>query len=504
MTELIISYIVIAISSGFMGYFVSRKIYKANIKIYQEKAKSKARAIEHEAKLLLEKAKLRLDNADKQVSQSIEDRVQKVKLDFKYKNKELLNEKKEFEENKNYIKQELNKVKKNKKIYKKKLNFLLAQLESIARLTQSEAKQIMFSLLEDKERAKISNIVRKYEIQAKNEGKKVANYIIAQATTRYAGDFASERLNNVITLQNDDIKGKIIGKEGRNIKALETLLGVDIIIDDSPNTILVSSFNLYRRAIATKTIELLLEDGRVQPARIEETYEKVIDDFENSIFKDGENIALELGLTDMHPEILKLVGKLKYRASYGQNALAHTLEVANLAGTIAVQMNGNELLAKRAGLLHDIGKALTQDLGGNHVDLGVDICRKYNEHHVVINAIYAHHDYEEFKSIESAAVCVADKLSAARPGARREVLEGFLKRVTAIEKIALSKEGVINAFAINAGREIRVIINANLINDDEASLIAKEIACEIQQNVQYPGDIKINVIRELRMVEYAK
>ena len=268
--------------------------------------------------------------------------------------------------------------------------------------------------------------------------------------------------------------------------------------------IIVSSFNLYRRAIATKTLQLLIEDGRIQPARIEDIFHKVSDDFENSILAEGEEIIANLGLGYMNPELIKLVGKLRYRASYGQNALSHTLEVAHLAGVMAAEMGGDPLLAKRAGLLHDIGKALTHEQDGNHVELGVKVCKLYNEDDVVINAIYAHHGQQEIASVECGAVCAADALSAARPGARREVLESFLKRVGEIEEIASSHSGVKQAYAINAGREIRVIVNATLINDDESVLIAREIAKEIEEKVQYPGEIKVNVIREVRAIEFAK
>ena len=281
-------------------------------------------------------------------------------------------------------------------------------------------------------------------------------------------------------------------------------MGVDIIIDDTPNAILVSSFNLYRRAIATKTLELLIEDGRIQPARIEEIYEKVSQEFETSILNEGEELLAEMDIGVMHPELVKLIGKLRYRASYGQNALAHTLEVAHLAGIMAAEMGGDPILAKRAGLLHDIGKALTHDHDGNHVDLGADICNRYNEHSAVINAIYAHHGHQEIESVECGAVCAADALSAARPGARREVLESFLKRVTEIEEIASEHLGVKQAYAINAGREVRVMVNATLVNDDESILLAREIAKEIEEKVQYPGEIKVNVIRESRAVEFAK
>ena len=276
------------------------------------------------------------------------------------------------------------------------------------------------------------------------------------------------------------------------------------MIDDTPNAILVSSFNLYRRAIATKTIELLVADGRIQPARIEEVFQKVKEEFDDGILSEGEELISDMDIGVMHPELMKLLGKLRYRASYGQNALAHTLEVAHLAGVMAGEMGGDVRLAKRAGLLHDIGKALTHDHDGSHVDLGAEICNRYNESTVVINAIYAHHGQEEINSIECGAVCAADALSAARPGARREVLESFLKRVTEIEDIASQHTGVKQAYAINAGREVRVIVNATLVNDDESVLMAREIAKEIEEKVQYPGEIKVNVIRESRAIQFAK
>ena len=378
------------------------------------------------------------------------------------------------------------------------------KMQHIASLTKEEAKAYILEKVEEQSRADVANIVRKYEQIAKEEGKRKANYILAQATTRYAGDFAGERLINLVNLPSDEHKGRIIGKEGRNIKTLEMLLGVDIVIDETPGVILVSSFNLYRRAIATRVIEILVEDGRIHPGRIEEVHAKVEEEFEQKTYEEGENILIELGLFPMHEELVKLLGRMKYRASYGQNALAHTLEVAKLARVMAAEMGGDEKLALRAGLLHDIGKALTQDLGGSHVDIGVDLCRRHGEHPTVINAIYAHHGYEEPDSVESAAVCAADKLSAARPGARREVLESFTKRVKEVEDIALSKAYVNQAYAINAGREIRVFVNAQKMSDNETVLLSKEIAKEIEEKVQYPGEIKVNVIRETRAVNYAK
>ena len=512
---------IIAVISGFAGYFIQKKINDKNIDFYLEKARAKAKAIEDEAKMKLQEATIKSKDVEIGVKKRYENELFKIQRDYDNKLEQLQRndyiiqnrvddeinnlsmERKELKKEKNQIDKLVNEAKNVKNEYKHKLDKTLKILENSAGLTRDEAKEIILEKVTEESRAEISHIVRKYENEAKAEGKRKANYVLAQATTRFAGDFAAERLINVVHLNDDELKGRIIGKEGRNIKSLEMLLGVDIIIDDTPNAIILSSFNLYRRAIATKTIELLIEDGRIQPARIEEIYEKVSSEFEDSLLEDGENIVLDLGLSGIHPELIKLIGKLKYRASYGQNALGHSLEVAHLAGIIAAEMDGDELLAKRAGLLHDIGKSLTHEYSGNHIDLGAEVCKRYKEHPVVINAIYAHHGHEDANSIESSAVCTADTLSAARPGARREVLESYLKRVQDIEAIATSKFGIKQVYAINAGREIRVLVHAHLVNDDESVLLAKEIAKEIESNIQYPGEIKINVIRELRAIDYA-
>ena len=508
--------------SGLIGFLISKKITSANFEIYTDQAKAKAKAIENEAHVLLQKSNLKSQEIELEATKQYESAKDRAKADLYRREDDVVRKEQSFkrykqsEENKlhqdtNSIKAKLVDVKRNeksvellKKRYEKKIEEAIHTIEHSAGMTQDEAQTVLLEKMEEKSRAEIAHVVRKCEEEAKQEGKKRANYILAQATSRFAGEFASERLTNVVHLDNDELKGRIIGKEGRNIKALETLLGVDIIIDDTPNTILVSSFNLYRRAIATKTLQFLIEDGRIQPARIEEIFQKVTDEFEAGILAEGEELIADMGIGVMHPELMKLIGKLRYRASYGQNALAHTLEVAHLAGIMASEMGGDPILAKRAGLLHDIGKALTHDHDGNHVDLGAEICNRYNEHSAVINAIYAHHGHQEIESVECGAVCAADALSAARPGARREVLESFLKRVTEIEEIAMSNTGVKQAYAINAGREVRVIVNATLVNDDESILISKEIAKEIEEKVQYPGEIKVNVIRESRAVEFAK
>ena len=512
--ELIITGVVVAAVSSGISIAVANKLNNAKFEIYTEQAKAKAKVIEHEAQSLLKDAQIKakkeyekeFHEAKREYNNLLKDIEKKERdlnrhldkeLSIIEKDREVINEsKKEAVSLKEGLKAQ-------KKTLDDEIQKALKVLENASGLTIDEAKNIMVETVKEKSRGEIASIFRREYKLAQEKSKDEAQNILAQAVTRYAGEFAAERLINNLPLKDEETKGKIIGKEGRNIKAFEMLLGVDIIIDDTPNTITISSFNLYRRAIATKTIQTLIADGRIQPARIEEIYKKIKAEFDASIQKEGENVVIDMGVKNMHAELTKLVGRLRYRASYGQNALAHTLEVSHLAGLIAAQMGGDPILARRAGLMHDIGKALTHDMPGSHVDIGADICRRYKEPSEVINGIYAHHGHEEPNSIESAAVCAADALSAARPGARREVLESFLKRVEEIENIATSKRGVTNAYAINAGREVRVIVNATLVNDDESILLATEIAKEIEEKVQYPGEIKVNVIRELRATGYA-
>jgi len=503
--------VVVATISVFAGSVITilwfKTVGKNKFNHFEYEAKAKAKVIENEAELLLKEAQV---NA-KEKEIVLEAEYHKRISDVDTRERDLISKQKELarlEEKWHHMEQNIldKEVQLEKLEMQKKADIQEAihNMQNVVSFTKEEAKAYILKKVEEQSRAEVAAIVRKYEKEAKLEGEKKANYILAQATTRYAGEFAGERLINLVTLPSDEHKGRIIGKEGRNIKTLEMLLGVDIVIDETPGVILVSSFNLYRRAIATRVLEILVEDGRIHPGRIEEVHEKVEAEFEQKSYEEGENILIDLGLFPMHEELVRLLGRMKYRASYGQNALAHTLEVAKLARVMAAEMGGDEKLALRAGLLHDIGKALTQDLGGSHVDIGADLCRRHGEHPSVINAIYAHHGHEEPDSVESAAVCAADKLSAARPGARREVQESFTKRVKEVEEIATSKPYVLNAYAINAGREIRVIVNAQKMSDNEAVFLSKEIAKEIQDKVQYPGEIKVNVIRELRATSYAK
>ena len=506
--EIIIMIFVISIIVSVISVVITNKLNSAKFDIYTEKAIATSKVIEHEAELILKDAKNKarrdydkefkklrkeLENKQRELADFIDEELLKNKKDKQI----IVNTKAEVESLQKGLQSQ-------KKSYEEKIKNVEKILENASGLTKSEATNFMLEQAKDDNRAEIASLFRKEYKLAKEDSKKEINNILSTAVTRYAGEFAAERLINHIPLPDDEAKGKIIGKEGRNIKALEFCLGVDIIIGDIPNTITVSSFNLYRRAISTRTIEELLKDGRIHPAKIEEVYNTIKKEFDDNISKEGEDTIAALGITDMHDELIHLIGKLRYRASYGQNALAHTLEVSNLAGLIAAQLGGDTILARRAGLMHDIGKALTHDMPGSHVDIGAELCKKLGEPDEVINAIYAHHGHEEASSIESAAVCAADALSAARPGARREVLESFLNRVEEIESIATSKSGVINTYAINAGRELRVIVNAKLVNDDESVLMANEIAKEIEDKVKYPGEIKVNVIRELRSVGYAR
>jgi ribonuclease Y len=512
----------IATISGVVGFLISKKITGAHLDIYTEQAKAKAKAIEKEAELLLVSASERARATEERAEKRYEEAVRRAEHDLAERENAMLQREKDLER---FIRQEREAIEHERKVagskrlaverqekalaqlksdYERRVDEAIRAVERSAGMTREEAKQLLLEQVESRARNEIAHIVRRYENEAREEAERKANFLLAQATSRFAGTFASERLISIVRLEDDELKGRIIGKEGRNIKTLEMVLGVDIIIDETPKEIVVSSFNLYRRAIATRTLELLIEDGRIQPARIEEIHAKVESEYEQKVLREGEEVVFEAGVGAMHPELMKLLGRLRYRASYGQNALAHTLEVAYMAGVIAAELGGDPKLAKRAGLLHDIGKALTHEHEGSHVELGAEVCRRYDEDSVVINAIYAHHGQQEMESIECAAVCAADALSAARPGARREVLESFLKRVSEIEEIASRHAGVKQAYAINAGREVRVIVNAEVVSDDETTLLAKEIAEEIQQSVKYPGDIKVNVIRESRAVEYAR
>lgn len=378
------------------------------------------------------------------------------------------------------------------------------QLENIAQLTEKEARELLMKKTEEHARHDMAILIKSVEEQAKEDAEKKARNIISLAIQRCASDHVAETTVSVVSLPNDDMKGRIIGREGRNIRAFENLTGINLIIDDTPEAVILSGFDPIRREIARKCIESLITDGRIQPARIEEMYKKTKRDVEAEIKKAGEETALEVDARGIHPELLKVLGRLKYRSSYGQNVLQHSIEVAYLSGIIASELGTDIRLAKRAGLLHDLGKAIDHEIEGSHALIGADLAKRLKENKEVCHAIEAHHDEVEARSVEAVIVKAADALSASRPGARRENLESYIKRLEKLEALAESHKGVEKCYAVQAGREVRVLVNPGAIDDAEASLLAKEIAKSIEEELEYPGQIKVSVIRELRSVEYAK
>ena len=383
-------------------------------------------------------------------------------------------------------------------------NLQATELERIAGITADEATQIIISRVQKEAYHDAAASVREIEQKAKEEGDKKARNIIALAIQKCASDHVAESTVSVITLPNDDMKGRIIGREGRNIRALETATGVDLIIDDTPEAIILSAFDPVRREIARIALEKLLQDGRIHPARIEEMVEKAKRDVDEQIKEAGEQAVFETGQHGMHPEIVRLLGRMKYRTSYGQNVLKHSIEVSHLAGLMAAEIGGDVQIAKRAGLLHDLGKAVDHDQEGTHVSLGAEIARKYRESPEVIHAILSHHNDVEPTTVEAVLVQAADAISAARPGARRESLENYIKRLTKLEEIVNSFQGVDKTFAIQSGREVRILVKPDDVNDEGTKVLAKEIAKRIENEMEFPGQIRVNVIRETRSVEYAK
>ena len=380
----------------------------------------------------------------------------------------------------------------------------LEKLETIAGLTQEDAKQLLLNRLDQDLTHEKAMRVAAYEANLKDQCDAMARELIGQAIARCAADHSSEATVSVVPLPNDEMKGRIIGREGRNIRALETATGVDLIIDDTPEAITLSSFDQARREVARMTLERLITDGRIHPARIEETVEKCRRELELSMKREGERAVMEVGLHGIHPDIVKLLGRLKFRTSFGQNVLNHSLEVAYLSGLLAAEMGVNVTQARRAGLLHDIGKALDHEIEGSHIQIGVEIARKYKENPAVIHAIEAHHGDVEPKTPLAFIVMAADAISAARPGARRENLESYIKRLENLEELSCSFEGVETAFAVQAGREVRIMVKPDAVDDDHLVLLARAITKKIEEELDYPGQIKVNVIRESRAVEYAK
>lgn len=471
---------------------------------------------------ILEDAEKEADSRKKELLVEAKGEILKLRSDQESENKEQRREIKKLEDR--IVQKELNIEKKSdsldrkterlnneiKKVEAKEakiqeiINQQLQELEKVANLTTDEAKGILLENVREETVQEQASIIKEIEAKTKDRAEEYAREIISTTIQRYAADNVIEATVTVVNLPNDEMKGRIIGREGRNIRAFETMTGVDLIIDDTPEAVVLSAFDPVRREIARITLEKLIADGRIHPSRIEDMYGKAKAEVDATIRKEGENACDEANVHGVHPEIIKLLGKLRYRTSYGQNVLKHSIEVANLAGMIAAELGADVRLAKRGGLLHDIGKAIDHEIEGPHVELGVNAAKRYKEKPEVINCIESHHGDVAPNSVEAVLVQAADAISAARPGARRESLENYIKRLENLETIANSFDGVDTSFAMQAGRELRIMVQPDNIDENKSILLARDIANEIENQLEYPGQIKVNVIRETRAVEYAK
>lgn len=485
-------------------------------------AESKIKGAESEAKRIIEDAKKEAETAKKEEILKAKEEILKARNELDVEIKERrgevqVQEKRLFQKEENLERRSESFEHKEKDLEKRILdndekakdledmfNREMEELQRISGLSQDEAKTILLEELSRKLADEKAALIRESDAKAKDDAAKNAREIVAFTIQKCAADHTSETTVSVVALPNDDMKGRIIGREGRNIKTLETLTGVDLIIDDTPEAVILSGFDPLRREVAKIALEKLIEDGRIHPAKIEEMVEKAKEEVEAIIKEAGERAVLETGVNGLPADIIQLIGKLKYRTSYGQNVLNHSIEVSNLARIMAEELGLDPKVARRAGLLHDIGKALDHDMEGTHVEIGVDVLKKYKETDVIINAVEAHHGDVEPKSLEAVLIQAADAISASRPGARRETLETYIKRLEKLEEIANSFEGVEKSFAIQAGREVRLIVRPEKISDSEMVIMAREVAQKVESEMEYPGQIKVNVIRETRAIDYAK
>jgi ribonuclease Y len=493
------------------GYYGRRLIAESRIGAAEEEAsrlvEEAAKEAESRKKEILLEAKEEIHRNRQEAERDIRDRRRELdRLERRLIQKEeLLDKKSENMEKKEQIVHDKEKdLEKSQQDLQLILSQQLKELERLSGLTLEEAKELLLYNVEQQIRKETAIMIKNIESEAKEEANKRAKNIVAFAIQKCAADVVSETTVSVVALPNDEMKGRIIGREGRNIRTFEALTGVDLIIDDTPEAVILSSFDPIRREIARVALSNLVSDGRIHPARIEEMVEKAQKEIEQEIREVGEEAAFEVGVHGLHPELIKLLGRLKYRTSYGQNVLKHSVEVAHLAGVMAAELSSDVALAKRGGLLHDIGKALDHEISGPHIEIGVELAKKYHESKEVINAIAAHHGDIDPEYIESVLVQAADAISASRPGARRETLEAYIKRLEKLEEIADSFNGVDKSFAIQAGREIRIIVKPEQIDDLHSINLARDIAKRIEDDVDYPGQIKVVVIREMRSIEYAK
>ena len=492
------------------------------VQIRKKTAESKIRGAENEAKRILENAKKEAENSRKdellqareetlrirnELDAEIKERRGEIQLQEKrlFQKEENLEKRSEnFERKEKELERSIQEAENKKKSLDEVFNKQMSELQRISGLSKEEAQKILLDKLDKTLTNEKALLIKEAEKQVKDVANKKAKEILGYTIQKCAADHTSETTVSVVSLPNDDMKGRIIGREGRNIKTLETLTGIDLIIDDTPEAVILSGFDPLRREVARIALEKLIEDGRIHPTKIEELVEKAKEEVEEIIKEEGERAVLETGVHGLHPDVVRLLGKLKYRTSYGQNVLNHSIEVSNLARIMAEELGLDPKLARRAGLLHDIGKALDHDMEGTHVELGVELLKKYKENDLVINAVQAHHGDVEPKTIEAVLIQAADAISASRPGARRETLEAYIKRLEKLEEIADSFEGVDKSYAVQAGREIRLIVKPEKVSDSEMIVMAREVAQKVESEMEYPGQIKVNVIRETRAIDYAK
>ena len=504
-------FLISAIVFLFVGYTIRKKT-----------AESKIDSAEKEAQRILDNANKEAENAKKEeivkakeeiinARNELEEEIRERRSDVQQQERRLIKKEEnldkkiydvEQKEKKLNVKEE--EIEKIKDEIQRMKDSELDELERIARLSTDDAKQELLQKVDETLTTEKAERIRDMEGKIKEKADETARNVVTYAIQKCAADHTAESTVSIVALPSDDMKGRIIGREGRNIKALETLTGVDFIIDDTPESVVISGFDPLRREVARLALEKLIEDGRIHPAKIEEMVEKAKEELAKIIKEEGERAIMETGVMKLHPDIVNLLGKLKYRTSYGQNVLMHSIEVSQLARIMADELGLDTKLAARAGLLHDIGKALDHDMEGTHVEIGVDILKKYKEDPKVINAVHAHHGDVEPETVEAYLVQAADAISASRPGARRETLEAYIKRLEQLESIADSFDGVEKSFAIQAGREVRIIVKPEKVTDDQMTIMARDIAKRVEDEMDYPGQIKINIIREKRVVDYAK
>ena len=509
---IIIAAVLISLAIGIpVGMTLRKKIAESKIEGAEKEAKRLIDLAKIEAENMKKeeifKAKEEIMNSRKELDQEIKERrgeIQKQEARIIQKEENLERRSENFEKKERQIEQTRQDLdarsQELENLYEKEME----ELQRITGLTKEAAKERLLTEIERQITSEKAAIIRDLDQKAKEEAGKNAKELITYAIQKCAADHSQETTVSIVSLPNDDMKGRIIGREGRNIKALETLTGIDLIIDDTPEAVILSGFDPLRREVAKIALEKLIDDGRIHPAKIEEMVEKAKEEVEATIKAEGERAVLETGVNGLHPDVIKLIGKLKYRTSYGQNVLNHSIEVSNLARIMAEELGLDPKLARRAGLLHDIGKALDHDMEGTHVEIGVEVLKKYKENPLVVNAVEAHHGDVEPQTLEAVLVQAADAISASRPGARRETLETYIKRLQNLEEIADSFEGVEKSFAIQAGREVRIIVKPDEVNDDKMTILARDVAKKIENEMDYPGQIKVNVIRESRAIDYAK